>query len=187
MWEAVLWILAILVFAIAVLGALPVVFEFRLSRDPDLRMRVLLSLLGGRSPAMTLADSSRPRKDRSRKDKAKDMPKKARRKRRRGNKPRISIVSARDLFWQLLDCIEIRRLRVQGRFGTGDPAETGQIFGLLCPLIYGLGPTCGRAEIDIEPEFREACLQGHLAGVIAVTPFRLVPPFARFGWRMLRA
>jgi hypothetical protein len=182
MSEAILWSLAILASAIAVLGAMPVVCEFRLSRDPDVRFRVLLTLLGGRSPRITLADSSRPQRP-----KAKKAPGKPHRRRKSERSSGLKMRSVNDLFWQLLDCIEIRQLSVEGRFGTGDPAETGQIFGLLSPLIHGLGPICSRGRIDLRPEFREACLEGHLVGEIAVTPFRLVPPFARFGWRLVRA
>ena len=48
-----------------------------------------------------------------------------------------------------------QKVRIRGRFGFGDPALTGQATGLmsLLPVFY-------QKELSLQPEFREACLEG---------------------------
>ena len=182
MLAALLTVLGALLVVLLVFGATPLVCEFRLSRDPGLRFRVRLSFLGGRTPAIVIVDSSRPRKSR---DKPKKTTPKRDRARRRGR--RITLGTITDLVWQVLAAIHIRHLSAKGRFGTGDPAETGQIYGLLTPLIYGFAPTAPRLEIDVTPVFDAPCLDGDLSGQVELVPFALLPPVARFGWRMVAA
>ncbi len=73
------------------------------------------------------------------------------------------------LLGRLLRRIHVRELRASARFGTGDPAETGMLHGLLLPVLLPLG-TLPVIALDVEPDFEEAVFQG--AGAAAV---RLVP------------
>ena len=182
MLAALLTVLGALLVVLLVLGATPLVCEFRLSRDPELRFRVLLSFLGGRTPSIAVVDSDRPRKTREKPEAPKPKRDRARRRGRR-----ITLGTITDLVRQVLAAIHIRHLSAKGRFGTGDPAETGQIYGLLTPLIYGFAPTAPRLEIDVTAVFDAPCLEGELSGQVDVVPFALIPPFARFGWRMVAA
>ncbi|MDJ1008119.1 MAG: DUF2953 domain-containing protein [Paracoccaceae bacterium] len=181
MLAALLWLLGALVVLIVVLAATPVTCEFGLARDPELRFRVLLRFLGGRTPAIPLRRGSA----RKRPQKPPRRPEDGKSKRRRG-RDRVSVRSIVELVSEVLARIRVRRLSVDGTFGTGDPAETGQIYGALTPAIYAAG-AFPRAEIALRPDFERACLRGAVAAELDVVPFALVPPLARFGWRMVRA
>ena len=63
----------------------------------------------------------------------------------------------------------------------GGPAETGQIFGMLTPVLYGVS-NLRKIDVRIRPVFDQAAFSGHAAMVISVVPAMLVPPFLRFGW-----
>jgi len=79
---------------------------------------------------------------------------------------------------ELSQRVRIDQLRVSARFGTGDPALTGQIYGQLMPLAHGpfLPPA---AEVRLLPVFDRACLSGDAEVVLRVTPFRLAGPLLR--------
>ena len=66
----------------------------------------------------------------------------------------------------------------------GDPAETGLVFGLLTPLIYGARSDTVR--LDVRPDFDRLCAEGHLDAIVQITPVRLVPVALRFGWANLK-
>lgn len=81
----------------------------------------------------------------------------------------------------LLRRIRVDRARIDLTFGLGDPAETGQAFGLLAPIIYG---TCAerRMQVRVEPEFDKAVLRGCADLSVSLIPAFLLPPLIRFGW-----
>ncbi|WP_299649238.1 DUF2953 domain-containing protein [uncultured Tateyamaria sp.] len=71
--------------------------------------------------------------------------------------------------------------RLDMQFGTGDPAETGHIFGMLTPVIYGTVAS-SRLCLTVEPDFDQAILRGRVDLDLSVVPARLLLPAARFGW-----
>lgn len=79
----------------------------------------------------------------------------------------------------VVDRIRIDRLRLELRFGTGDPALTGQIFGWLMSLAYGVG---NPAALRVVPDFDRACLAGDADLVLRVRPVRLAGPIYNL-WR----
>ena len=83
----------------------------------------------------------------------------------------------------VLRCIRVDRFRVDCTFGLGDPAETGQVFGVLAPFVYGTRWAWGRADaVALTPVFDRACLEGEADVALAVTPMRLLGPVLRFAW-----
>lgn len=59
-------------------------------------------------------------------------------------------------WWRAID---FDRFRVWGRFGTGDPADTGRMFGNIqaaMPPVY-MAP---RLEVELDPQFYETVLEG---------------------------
>ena len=77
--------------------------------------------------------------------------------------------------------IRIDRLRLDLRFGTGDPALTGQVCGWLMALAHGLGGAPS-ARLRVQPEFEQACLSGTAEVALSLTPLRLAGPLFRL-WR----
>ncbi len=73
---------------------------------------------------------------------------------------------------RLVRSFTIRSLRAQGRFGTGDPADTGRLFGRIQTVHPALYAT-DRVTVDIEPDFDRRVLVGEGAITLRVTPLRL--------------
>lgn len=184
MWSALIWLLAVLVIVFIALGATPVRCELRASREQHTRFLVRLHLLGGYAPGMAIVDSARPRK---KKKTSKDHRTRATKEKDQKTKRRATLDAVIDLVVGVLGRIRFNHLSVKGRFGTGDPAETGEIYGYLAPLAFGVNPPCPRVNLALEPVFDTACLEGSIVGELEVVPLRLIPPFARFGWRMVTA
>ncbi len=85
------------------------------------------------------------------------------------------------LVTELMATVRFETASLNLRFGLGDPAETGQLYGQLTPLVYSASG-CPRVRIDVEPIFDEATLTGRAALDLSVVPARLIAPFLRFGW-----
>lgn len=64
-------------------------------------------------------------------------------------------------------------LSVRLRVGLGDPADTGQLWGLVGP-IAGLLATIRDAAITVEPDFGDASIEFHTHGSIRLVPLELV-------------
>lgn len=77
--------------------------------------------------------------------------------------------------------IRVDVARLQLRFGLGDPAETGQFFGYLAPLIYGAVPDRAIC-LEVEPVFDRAVLEGQAELDLSIVPATLLGPLFRFGW-----
>ena len=67
------------------------------------------------------------------------------------------------------------------RFGFGDPAETGEFYGQMTPLIHGLAG-CSRWHVRVEPVFGDVVFAGRAQLDFSCVPARILWPVARFGW-----
>jgi hypothetical protein len=81
----------------------------------------------------------------------------------------------------VVGALRVERLSLRGRFGAGDPALTGQIYGACAPLVFG---TAGlpRLDLRVEPDFHRPCLSGEALAVLRLRPIRLALPALRFLW-----
>lgn len=77
--------------------------------------------------------------------------------------------------------IHLDHLHAEGRFGLGDPAETGQVFGQLCPLLYG--PPSRRVHLALTPDFDRPCLEGRVDLALHLSLARLLWPAAKLALR----
>lgn len=169
-WWAVPAVLAVLLTALLLLPARLSLFA---TSDPP-AARVRLRVLGRVGPSVTLFDAARrqqPAKHEIRRDSQS-----GRRQPMTGR--RVDLGAALTAGADALRAVRIERLRLRARFGLDDPAETGTVFGLLCPLIYA-----GPADLELEPDFTGLVFDGEGEVVLAVPPIRLLLP----GWRLVRA
>ena len=117
-----------------------------------------------------------------------DRPAPEARKRGRGKGSRRTaraLRAAPRLFLGLLSVFRFERVRLSGRLGLADPADTGQVFGLILPLAAVFnGP---RVEVDIEPDFTGPVLQGAAEASTRIHLVRAIPPAIRFLWRVYGA
>jgi hypothetical protein len=173
-----LWLLAALACAVVLLVALPVRITVRAgSVPPSLALR--LRLLGGLIPEFTLSGGSS----------APGTPpaSHATHRKRRPGPPRWTppvgkmIRAAPTLLAGLVRPFRIEYLRIDMHFGLGDPAATGELFGLLAPLAYGTAGS-DRLRISLRPEFEKRCLTGEAEGAVRFVPVALIPPALRFAW-----
>jgi hypothetical protein len=69
--------------------------------------------------------------------------------------------------------IRKEKVHLHLRVGLGDPADTGQLWGLLGPLS-GLLATIRDASIRIEPDFQNAVCALHGSGRVRIVPLQIV-------------
>ncbi|MBR9652178.1 DUF2953 domain-containing protein [Thalassovita aquimarina] len=177
--QILVWGVLALLTAIVLLAALPLRIALTGEAGAVARLRVTIGLMGGMAPGLVVYDSARPRKPR--KKKARKKP-----KRRKGRTGKGSVRLAGEfpvLLRGLLRQIRFEEFRLQGRFGLGDPADTGTVFGMLSPILYGL-PARRGVTIALAPDFDTACLDGQLRAALRITPITLLPPILRFVWRV---
>lgn len=172
--------LAILFILLLVVLATPVQFDIRLRKDGETSFRVVARPLGGAGPPLPLADSGKKRAGKPAKQTKPAKTPKTGKKRWRGRGP-DALLALPDLMSGLLRCIRVRSLSLDAEFGLSDPADTGYVFGMLTPLIYGRPP---RAAVSVRPVFEGSFLRAVLDARISVTPIALAWPFLRFGWRI---
>ncbi|MFW8595065.1 DUF2953 domain-containing protein [Cribrihabitans neustonicus] len=168
--------LALLIGFFALLLFTPLHLELMVQNETCLAFKAAFRPCGGFGPRLTLSRRGRP--DQS----AKTRRKRGRRRGGTGARPLRVAAAALWLAAEILRRVHICKLVAEGTFGTGDPAETGQLFGLLAPLIYA--PAWSRRlRFEVEPDFSRACFSGRAELVLSVVPVALLGPAARFGWR----
>ena len=172
------WILVAVLLVLAAAIFLPLRLEMRAVADGALTVSAALRPFGRYGPRIPLKPSA--------KKEAKPRPKKARRARgrtlrRAGRDPRRLVAAALGLARDLIRLVRIETASLDLRFGCADPGETGQIFGLMTPFIYGTGAV-PRTHLRVEPVFEGAVFDGRAALDLSLVPARLVPVAVRFGW-----
>jgi len=172
--QILLWLGVALLVLVGLLVCLPVYVAVTWQSDPVRRIIVFLRPFGGVSPQIKVFDSARkPAR------KAKTPSPKHHKPRNKGPAPRGNFLAeALVLLRRVFGAIHVDTFQLDAEFGLGDPAETGQLFGQLCPVIYGAG-----SDITLRPNFDMACLRGTGLARFRVTPVAVAWPFARFGWR----
>jgi DUF2953 family protein len=84
---------------------------------------------------------------------------------------RLVLDCTRSLGWQ--------RARISVRAGTGDPADTGELYGLVCSLQACL-PAVPATTVEFEPDFLEPVFDAQAEGSGRFVPARLVRALGRF-------
>lgn len=163
---------------IAVLAALflPLRLEVRATAAGALRWTVALRPFGRFGPRIAL----RRRRPGGAAQKTAADRGPARRPRRRADRRHLAGAGI-GLMRDILGAVRIEDLFLDLRFGTDDPGETGQIYGMLTPVIFGLAGR-RRFRIQIEPVFDRAVLAGRAGLDASITPAWVLPAVVRFGW-----
>lgn len=176
-----LGILAWLLVAVAVLIAAALVMPFGLSAQVSVDGRVSWKLglqpFGRYGPVIRLGKGRRGKPVKETGDKA---PSKA-----RSRKLRISPAAVARFLSEVVSVFRFRRLFLYLRFGCSDPADTGHVFGLLTPVLYGAS-CLPRTDLRIVPVFDRAALDGEAEFDVSFVPVALLPPVLRLGWSFLR-
>jgi hypothetical protein len=179
---ALLWVLLGLIVLVVAALAFPVRVSFEAATDPA-RLRVGLRVVARWMPEAIVVDTARPKKPAKKQAKkqrveADETPEKP---------PKTSWMSG-ERRWRMIHAVPallrsiLRVIRIEDatgalRFGLGDPAETGQVYGYLVPITVA-----ARGRVTLTPDFNHACFVGQGRVVFCVVPLRLLPPLVRFGW-----
>ena len=186
MW-GIAWVLlsVLAVLLIGVIAALvtPARFGFAARSRPNRRMMLSARLFGGLTPPLRIFDSARPH--RGARMPAPQSSKRAANKTSFGGRASRALVAAPRLLISLLRPVRLDRLAIDADIGLSDPADTGQLVGMLTPLMWAL-PGSDVVDIAIRPDFSGPCVEGELDADVSFVPAALVPPLAVFAWRVLR-
>lgn len=165
-----IFLIALLVGMIVVL-AIPIDLAFTLQREERLQTRVTLGWLFGLvkiplSVKGEKAESTAPKKPRHTQ---------SRRKLHMGAMLRSQGFLARvlRLLRRLKDCVHIRHLRLHILLGLDDPADTGQLWGIVGPLTLAV-PVPASTDLSIQPEFTGATCQVNGEGVLRIVPIEII-------------
>lgn len=186
----VLWAVLIALAALALLLALPVRLTIHAQSGAPSQLVARVNVLGGAVPAITLVDRdpktvSEARKRKKTEKKAKKKAEKQRKKQAgetsHGPPVRAWLRGLPRLLCDLLGEVHFERLQAQLIFGFEDPSDTGVLFGYLAPWMYGLAPATG-INLQAQPDFAQARLEGVLDATIKVTPGKLIKPIMVYVW-----
>ncbi|MDJ0637975.1 MAG: DUF2953 domain-containing protein [Paracoccaceae bacterium] len=166
-------LLALVIGLIVLLLILPLRLELQLTRAEALQFSAALRPFGHIGPRIPMSSRRKPAKPKKKSPARKE-------KKRQSNPMRIAQPAIR-LVTELLATVRFETASLNVRFGLGDPAETGQLYGQLIPLVYST-TRCPRVRMEVEPVFDEATLTGRAALDLSVVPARLIAPILRFGW-----
>lgn len=173
-------LLAVLV-VLAGLLITPIRFRLQLTNTPHVTYRLDLHLAGGLTPGIKVAHG--PQHEPKSALSAKPVKPKLRKTSRKPTRFRGSMVRALpDLISDVFSHIHLKELRIDADYGLDDPADTGQICGLLMPLQYS-APLPSFVSLNLRPDFMQRCLKGTLTAAVQVTIASFFVPALRFGWR----
>jgi hypothetical protein len=173
--------LVVLLLLIGIVLATPVKLAFTMRTSPEWRLLVVARLLGGLTPAIAIHDSEH-QQQREKAPRAKKKKKTTRPHRRSGRIPR-AMTAAPQLLSGLLRLIHLERLAIDADIGLADPADTGQLYGMLAAANHA----CSRppsVSIVVRPDFSGARTSGELDASLSFVPLLLIPPGVRFAWRV---
>lgn len=172
-------LLALLITALAT----PLRLAVTLSTAPSWRLKIAARMFGGLTPPLTIHDSKRRERRVKTPKKAPQVEKTSKSAARRGGVARATRVVAASprLLTDLLRPIHLRRLSIDADIGLGDPADTGQLFGLIYALTYARPPG-GGVSIAVRPDFTEARASGEFDAEASVIPLAFLAPGLRLAW-----
>ena len=176
--SAVAWVLfsiltAMLVLLIAILIT-PTKLHLAFRSQPRRQIDVTVRPLGGLFPSLPIR-SKKP-------EDQKEAPAEDAEEIRSGwISMRRMIGASPDLLIGLLRAIHVEQLIIDADIGFKDPADTGQVYGALTPLIWAIPPT-SRFSVNVRPDFDQSTFSGRLDTTLSFVPVAFVPPIARFGW-----
>lgn len=179
--SGVLWyLLAALAVLLALASAAlmtPVKLGFTVRTSPSWRLKIAARLLGGLTPPISIHDSERRKRKRKtpkvKKKRSVIMPRRA-----LARLPHVMAASPR-LLAGLLRPVHLERLTVDADIGLADPADTGQLIGLLAAVTYSRLPT-SIVSISLRPDFTGPRASGELDAELSFIPVAFIPPGVRF-------
>lgn len=76
--------------------------------------------------------------------------------------------------------IRVDSLDLDARIGTGDPADTGRLFGYAAPLVYGIARET--VSLRLIPDFDRAVFEGRAELALHLIPIAVLGPVIQLAW-----
>lgn len=171
-----LWAIAACLLLLLLMLALPVHLRGDLDTSSAQRFRGQLKLFGGLTPWIDVSSTD---------EKQIKPPQRARRA-GSGLKPHTVgrlIHAAPTTIRSLIRPIRASDGTLALTFGSGDPAETGEFFGLCTPVVYGAS-TALPFSVVVLPDFDERRFDVQASLAFRAVPLAFVPPIFAFVWRV---
>lgn len=183
--SAFLWLLTsvviMLLLSMSLVLITPVKLVLEMHTSPSWCMNVGMRLLGGLTPAISFSsDGSRGQIRKARKTR---KAKKAISQRSSTSVARAISVTLRFLN-ELFRSVHFNRLSIDADVGLADPADTGQLFGMITAAVHAM-PSKQNVSIVIRPDFVEPRASGRLDAELSFVPLSLILPSIRLVWRMV--
>jgi len=164
-------------FLVVLLLSVPVDLSFSYESGEGSRSRMRIGWLFG------LIGKELGGENKGQEKKPKEMKEKRRRRNFRGP---LAVFRARGFSGRLLllarrlvRSVQVRDVDIELQVGTGDPAETGLLYGVIWPCV-ALARSGFSPNIRIEPNFVEETFEGHARGAVRVYPIKLIPSLIAF-------
>lgn len=157
----------------------PALFRVYLTNSPHFAYRVEMRAMAGLAPCLILARGPQQ----GVKAKQKTEPAKPGRRRSFPNHQiRGALIRALPrLAGDILRQIHLSELHIDADYGLGDPADTGELSGLLMTLQYS-NPLPASCSLNMRPDFTRPRLEGSLTTSLRLTVAAFLIPALRFAW-----
>lgn len=168
---ALLALLAVVLLAFVAAVATPVHLSLQADFGETAGFTLDIRPFAGLSPRLRLTErilSGKP----SRPPKPSGKPPQEKRRKRRSSIARRLIRALPKIVRSTLSRIHIDRLHLDLNFGTGDPAETGWLYGQCMPFVHAWP----RLDLVLRPDFVEPCFRGRFAAAVHLTPVAVAWP-----------
>ena len=176
--SGVFWAAVVLFAALILVLSTPLRLELAVRFGNASGARATLRLLGGYGPPVLFSRKS----GKARRKIVTKVAEPKQRTKRRVTRPLRLVQAIAILFGDILRQVSLTSARIDVRFGLGDPAETGALYGRLLPLAQ-TAASRRRICVSLKPDFEAAVIDGRAEVTLSLTPIRLVLPFAQFAWR----
>ncbi len=176
--SVLLWLLVAVAVIFAAALVMPLAIRVQASVGEHVRWGLWLQPFGRFGPVIPV---------RGRRKKSASKPKPPTRKpgKRSWRKMRRVPSAGMRLMSDVLSIVHFRGLSLDLRFGCQDPADTGHLYGLMTPVLYG-SSGIPKTELHVVPVFDRAEFNGEARLEMFFVPMSLVPPILRFGWSLMR-
>lgn len=172
------WAVCSVLLLLAVLLITPLRFRLYLTNTSQFAYRLDVKAVGGLAPQITLAKGPKTGPKSAQKAKPTKKHRKSGNMRFRGSMVR----ALPGLIGDILRNVHLSELSFDADYGLNDPAETGQLSGVLMSLQYA-HPLPNTVSLTLRPDFTQACLKGAITAGIHFTIAAFIVPALRFGWR----
>jgi hypothetical protein len=173
----IFWLLLGMLALVGLALITPLVLRVHLTTSPKFAYRIEVRALAGLAPRLRLAADTGKQSDAKPKANQKHH-EPSRHKRVQG----AVVRAVPSLVKGILQRIHLTELHIDAEYGLSDPADTGQLCGLLMPLQFA-PPLPASVSLDLRPDFTKRCLNGSLTAVVRFTVAAMLVPVAQFAWR----